>query len=115
MKSPFSAWFCLYVMIGLCAAAFVYEAFFRHAGVAHFDTAVSETSGVVRAIHQESGDAISETRANVILADGAMVDATVAPGCLVLVGDRVNVHVLQALPAMQKSYLVTSAGLRHKN
>lgn len=114
MKSPFSPWFGLYVMIGVCGALFVHASFFRHSG-GGFGAMLSGTTGIVRAIHEDGGDELSGTHAVVALDDGTVVDGPVAPGCLVLVGDRVNVHAQWTTPSMQKSYLVIPQNLRHKD
>ena len=122
MKSPFSPWFGIYVLIGACGALFVYASFTRHTGiagffghfgVAGFDTMFGGAAGVVRSVHEDASD--ERTHAVVALDDGAVVDGPVAPGCLVFVGDRVIVQTQRTSPSLQKNYLVIPQNLRHKD
>ena len=109
MRSPFSAWFLLYAMIGACIALFAYEEIFRSAFVFPMKSTVVWTMGTVRSLGTSTAGAAPDLRAVVVLADGAVVNAMVFPACPVGVGDPVAVGVLEVFPLVPKTYWVTGA------
>ena len=103
MKSPFSAWFLPYLVIGICVGTFVHANFFRDGDVSAKEVHSLRTMGTVRSLNAAG------TIAVVLLSDGGDVRAHVLPACMVHAGDRVAVDVIQPFLLAPKTYIVVRA------
>jgi len=98
----------LAVVIGLAIAAYVSPN--RVVVIPGSQPETTRTSGVLKDL-REPGlfSSSSMRRATVVLANGASVDASVSPACVVHIGQSVQVLVLSWSGESKKAYIVAGA------